>query len=164
MKIAVYPGSFDPVTYGHIDIVERSLKLFDKVIIAVMFNPKKNYTFSTEERVEMLAQSLAAYKDKIEIDSFSGLTVEYALSKDATALIRGLRAVSDFEYEYQMALMNRKLDRRVETIFLMTGLRWVFTSSTMIKEASVFGADIRSMVPPCVYKKLKDKYTNTERS
>ena len=158
MKIAVYPGSFDPVTYGHMDIVERSLKLFDKVIIAVMFNPKKNYTFTTEERVEMLGKSLEACKDRIEIDCFSGLTVEYALSRNATALIRGLRAVSDFEYEYQMALMNRKLDRRVETIFLMTGLRWVFTSSSMIKEASVFGADIKSMVPPYVYKKLKAKF------
>lgn len=158
MKIAVYPGSFDPVTYGHMDIVERSLKLFDKVIIAVMFNPKKNYTFTTEERVEMLEKSLAAYKDRIEIDNFTGLTVEYAMAKGATALIRGLRAVSDFEYEYQMALMNRKLDRRVETIFLMTGLRWVFTSSSMIKEASVFGADIKSMVPPNVYKKLRNKF------
>lgn len=159
MKIAVYPGSFDPVTYGHMDIVERSLKLFDKVIIAVMFNPKKNYTFTTEERVEMLEKSLsAAHKDRIEIDCFSGLTVEYAMSKNATALIRGLRAVSDFEYEYQMALMNRKLDRRVETIFLMTGLRWVFTSSSMIKEASVFGANIKSMVPPYVFKKLRAKF------
>lgn len=158
MKIAVYPGSFDPVTYGHVDIVERSLKLFDKVIIAVMHNPKKNYTFTVEERMEMLSQSLAQYKNHIEIDSFSGLTVEYAVSKKATALIRGLRAVSDFEYEYQMALLNRKLDRRVETIFLMTGLRWVFTSSSMIKEASAFGADIKSMVPPFVYKKLKSKF------
>lgn len=157
-KIAVYPGSFDPVTYGHVDIVERSLKLFDKVVIAVMHNPKKNYTFSTEERMEMLAKSLEQYKDQLEIDSFTGLTVEYAVSKNATALIRGLRAVSDFEYEYQMALMNRKLDRQVETIFFMTGLRWVFTSSSMIKEASVFGADIKSMVPPFVYKKLRQKF------
>lgn len=158
MKIAVYPGSFDPVTYGHVDIVERSLKLFDKVIIAVMYNPKKNYTFTIEERIEMLEKSLEKYKGLIEIDNFTGLTVEYAMSKNATALIRGLRAVSDFEYEYQMALMNRKLDRRVETIFFMTGLRWVFTSSSMIKEASVFGADIKSMVPPFVYKKLKAKF------
>lgn len=157
-KIAVYPGSFDPVTNGHIDIVERSLKLFDKVIIAVMFNPKKNYTFTTEERIEMLRESLRDYKDNLEIDSFSGLTVDYAISKDATALIRGLRAVSDFEYEYQMALMNRKLDRRVETIFFMTGLRWVFTSSSMIKDASAFGANIKSMVPPNVYNKLRQKY------
>ena len=157
-KIAVYPGSFDPVTYGHVDIVERSLKLFDKVIIAVMYNPKKNYTFTIEERIEMLEKSVEPYKNQIEIDNFTGLTVEYALSKNATALIRGLRAVSDFEYEYQMALMNRKLDRRVETIFFMTGLRWVFTSSSMIKEASVFGADIKSMVPPFVYKKLKGKF------
>lgn len=157
-RIAVYPGSFDPVTYGHIDIVERSLKLFDKVIIAVMYNSKKNYTFSIEERVEMLEKTLEPYKDHIEIDNFTGLTVEYAIAKNANALIRGLRAVSDFEYEYQMALMNRKLDRRVETIFLMTGLRWVFTSSSMIKEASVFGADIKSMVPPFVYKKLKGKF------
>lgn len=158
MKIAVYPGSFDPVTYGHLDIVERSLKLFDKVIIAVMYNPKKNYTFTIEERIEMLEKSLEKFKGQIEIDNFTGLTVEYAISKNATALIRGLRAVSDFEYEYQMALMNRKLDRRVETIFFMTGLRWVFTSSSMIKEASVFGADIKSMVPPFVYKKLKAKF------
>lgn len=157
-KIAVYPGSFDPVTNGHVDIVERSLKLFDKVIIAVMFNPKKNYTFITAERIEMLRESLRDYQDRLEIDSFSGLTVDYAVSKKATALIRGLRAVSDFEYEYQMALMNRKLDRRVETIFFMTGLRWVFTSSSMIKEASVFGANIKSMVPPNVYNKLREKY------
>lgn len=157
-KIAVYPGSFDPVTYGHIDIVERSLKLFDKVIIAVMFNPKKNYTFTTEERMDMLRRSLPDYKDQLEIECFSGLTVDYAVSKGAKALIRGLRAVSDFEYEYQMALMNRKLDRRVETIFFMTGLRWVFTSSSMIKEASAFGANIKSMVPPYVYKKLREKY------
>ena len=156
-KVAIYPGSFDPVTNGHIDIVERGLKLFDKIIVSILYNPNKEYLFSLDERVEMLKDCLKKFKN-IEIDSFDGLLVDYAASRKAHAILRGLRAMSDFEYEFQMALMNRRLNREVQTVFLMTGLRWIFTSSSIIKEAVQFGGNIDGMVPALVQKKLKQKF------
>ena len=156
-KVAIYPGSFDPVTNGHIDIVERGLTLFDKLIVSILHNPKKEYLFPLEERLEMLKDCLKKFKG-VEIDSFDGLLVDYAASRKAHAILRGLRAMSDFEYEFQMALMNRRLNREVQTVFLMTGLRWIFTSSSIIKEAIQFGGNIDGMVPKLVQKKLKRKF------
>ena len=156
-KVAIHPGSFDPVTNGHLDIVERGLKLFDKLIVSILYNPKKEYLFSLEERLEMLKDCLKKFKG-VEIDSFDGLLVDYAASRKAHAILRGLRAMSDFEYEFQMALMNRRLNREVQTVFLMTGLRWIFTSSSIIKEAIQFGGNIDGMVPKLVQKKLKRKF------
>lgn len=155
-KIAIYPGSFDPVTNGHIDIITRGLKLFDRIIVTILENPSKSLLFTLPERMDLLSQSLAGI-DNVEINSYHGLLVDYAKQRGAAAILRGMRAVSDFEYEFQMALMNRKLEREVQTVFLMTGLRWIFTSSSIIKEAAKFGGDIESMVPPVVKKKLEEK-------
>lgn len=156
-RVAIYPGSFDPVTKGHQDIVERALKLFDTIIVAILQNPGKESLFSVDERINMLEQSLG-HLDGIEIDTFDGLLVDYAAEKKAHAILRGMRAVSDFEYEFQMALMNRRLNREVQTVFLMTGLRWIFTSSSIIKEAARFGGKIDGMVSPIVNQKLKEKF------
>ena len=156
-KVAIYPGSFDPVTNGHIDIVERGLKLFDKIIVSILYNPKKEYLFPLEERMEMLKDCLKKFEG-VEIDSFDGLSVDYAASRKAQAILRGLRAMSDFEYEFQMALMNRRLNREIQTVFLMPGLRRIFTSSTIIKEIVQFGGNIDGMVPALVKKKLKKKF------
>ena len=161
-KVAIYPGSFDPVTNGHIDIVKRGLKLFDKIIVSILHNPSKEYLFTLEEREEMLKDSLKKLKN-IEIDNFDGLLVDYAASRKAHAILRGLRAMSDFEYEFQMALMNRRLNREVQTVFLMTGLRWIFTSSSIIKEAAQFGGDIKNMVPEAVNRKLKEKFSASSK-
>lgn len=156
-KIAVYPGSFDPVTNGHCDIVWRGLRLFDGIIVAVAKNGAKDPLFTIEERLEMLMET---FKDapNIEVDSFDGLLVDYAAKRGAHAILRGLRAVSDFEYEFQLALMNRKLNKKVQTVFLMTGLRWIFISSSIIKEAARFGGETRDMVPDIVYEKLKERF------
>ena len=156
-KIAIYPGSFDPVTNGHLDIVERGLKLFDKIIVAILTNPGKKFLFPLEERQAMLEESMKDFSN-VEIDTFDGLTVDYANQRKAQAILRGLRALSDFEYEFQMALMNRRLNREVQTVFLMTGLRWIYTSSSIIKQAAQFGGSIKGMVPPQVEKKIREKY------
>lgn len=156
-RIAVYPGSFDPVTNGHLDIVERGLKLFDKIIVTILCNPNKKSLFSVEERLDLLRISLADFNHRVEVDSFDGLLVQYASRRGAHAILRGMRALSDFEYEFQLALMNRKLNREVQTVFLMTGLRWIFTSSSIIKEAAKFGGDIADMVPPVVHRRLAEK-------
>ena len=155
-RIAIYPGSFDPVTNGHLDIIKRGLKLFDRIIVAIMQNPAKESLFTVEERREMLKISLKSFSN-IEIDTFNGLTVNYAAEKKAHAILRGMRAVSDFEYEFQLALMNRRLNREIQTVFLMTGLRWIYTSSSIIKEAAGFGGNINGMVPPIVNERLKEK-------
>jgi pantetheine-phosphate adenylyltransferase len=155
-RIAIYPGSFDPVTNGHIDIIQRGLALFDRIVVTILSNPAKKTLFSVEERKEMLLISLKDI-DNIEVDYFNGLLVDYAAKRNATAILRGMRAVSDFEYEFQLALMNRRLNREVQTVFLMTGLRWIFTSSSIIKEAAQFGGDITSMVPKYVEDRLKEK-------
>ena len=162
-RIAIYPGTFDPVTNGHIDIVKRGLKLFDKIIIAILHNPEKKTLFSVKERIEMLSISMQDLSG-IEFDTFNGLLVDYANYRKAHGILRGMRAVSDFEYEFQMALMNRKLNRDVQTVFLMTGLRWIFTSSSIIKEAASFGGDIEDMVPPIVSVKLKEKFANIAKN
>ena len=156
-KIAVYPGSFDPVTNGHCDVIRRGLRLFDKVIVAIARNGSKNPLFTIEQRLEMLRKSLNGMPGVV-VDSFEGLLVDYVVKCQADAILRGLRAVSDFEYEFQMALMNRKLNKNVQTVFLMTGLRWIFISSSIIKEAARFGGDTRGMVPDIVCEKLKEKF------
>ena len=158
-KTAIYPGSFDPPTNGHLDLIERGLKLFDKVTIAILSNPAKEKSglFSIDERMEML-NDIFAGQERIEVDSHYGLLVDYAVQKNAQAILRGLRAVSDFEYEFQLALMNRRLKREIQTVFLVSGFKWIFTSSSIVKEAASFGGDVESMVPPIVNRKLKEKY------
>ena len=156
-RVAIYPGSFDPVTNGHLDILERGLKLFDRIIFAILTNPKKTFLFTIEERIAMLEESLKDFSN-VEIDTFDGLTVDFAARRNAQGILRGLRAMSDFEYEFQMALMNRRLNREVQTVFLMTGLRWIYTSSSIIKEAAQFGGNIEGMVPPIVEEKIKKKF------
>ena len=156
-KIAIYPGSFDPLTNGHMDVIQRATQIFDHVIVAVLNNPTKKGLFSTEERLDMIRQSLGDQK-MVEVDAFDGLLVDYARLKKAVAVIRGMRAISDFESEFQMALMNSKLYKDVQSVFLMTGLRWIFTSSSIIKEAAQFGGDISDMVPEPVKIKLMEKY------
>jgi pantetheine-phosphate adenylyltransferase len=156
-RIAVYPGTFDPVTNGHLSIVRRALKIFDRVIIAILYNPQKIPLFSLEERTDMIREALAGLPN-VEIDSFDGLLVDYVVKKNSNVILRGLRALSDFEYEFQMALMNRKLDRHVQSVFLMTDYKWLYTSSTIIKEAASLGGDISGLVPAFVDRKLKDKF------
>ncbi len=158
-KTAIYPGSFDPLTNGHIDIIERALEIFDTVIIAVLHNPSKKAMFTMDERVDMI-QKIFINNPAIKVESFGGLLVDYANMKDAVAIVRGMRAISDFESEFQMALMNRKLNKEIQSVFLMTGLRWIFTSSSIIKEAAQFGGDVSDMVPDIVNKKLVEKYTS----
>ena len=156
-KIIVYPGTFDPVTYGHIDLIKRALRIFDKVIVAVGRNPSKAPLFSTDERVDMIKQSLNSFQN-IEVEAFDCLLVDYARKKGACAILRGLRAVSDFEFELQRAIMNRKLDRSIETVFLMTGFRWIYISSTIVKEAAQFGGSLEGLVPPHVEKAMRMKF------
>ncbi|MEA3417010.1 MAG: pantetheine-phosphate adenylyltransferase [Thermodesulfobacteriota bacterium] len=156
-KIAVYPGSFDPITNGHLDIIERGLKLFDKIIVVILYNSTKKCLFTIEERIKMIEESLSGFSN-VEVDKFNGLLINYAKKREANTILRGMRAVSDFEYEFQLALMNRRLNREIQTVFLMTGLRWIFTSSSIIKEAARFGGDIEGMVPPVVNRKLKEKF------
>ena len=156
-KIAIYPGSFDPVTNGHLDILKRGLTLFDKIIVAILHNPGKKFLFDIDERVEMLEQSLQSISN-VEIGTFDGLLVDYAKKRKACAILRGMRAVSDFEYEFQLALMNRHLNRKIQTVFLMTSFRWIYISSSIIKEAAQFGGNIENMVPAVVNQKLVEKF------
>jgi pantetheine-phosphate adenylyltransferase len=156
-RTAIYPGSFDPLTNGHVDVIQRALEIFDEVIVAILRNPSKKALFSTEERLEMIRQSFNG-NSALKVDTFDGLLVDYARMKHAVAIIRGMRAISDFESEFQMALMNRKLHKDVQSVFLMTGLRWIFTSSSIIKEAAQFGGDISDMVPEPVKRKLMEKF------
>jgi pantetheine-phosphate adenylyltransferase len=157
-RVAIYPGSFDPVTNGHIDIVERGLRIFDRIVVAILHNPNKKALFTIEERMEMLQDCLKEFSN-VEVDTFDGLLVDYACKRNAQAILRGLRALSDFDYEFQMALMNRRLNREIQTVFLMTGLRWIFTSSSIIREAARFGGNVNGMVPPLVSKKLKERFS-----
>src|SRR3989339_338333 len=156
-KTNIYPRSFDTLTNGHIDIIERALDIFDQVVVAVLHNPSKKALFTMEERVAMIRESFNGEKSVI-VDSFGGLLVDYAKMRNAVAIIRGMRAISDFENEFQMALMNRKLNKEVQSVFLMTGFRWIFTSSSIIKEAAQFGGDISDMVPEAVKIKLMEKF------
>ena len=156
-KKIVYPGSFDPVTNGHLDIVERAAKIFDEVIVSVFCNPNKEPVFTMDERVEMLKKSTKDLHN-VRVDSFSGLTTKYVHSIGGEAILRGLRAVSDFEGEFQMASMNKHLDEEIETIFLMTDTKYAFLSSSVIKEAAYFNGNIRELVPDFVYQKLRNKF------
>jgi len=156
-KVVIYPGTFDPITNGHISIVSRALKIFDRLVIAILNNPQKLPLFSMEERIQMIREVLKDQRH-LEVDTFNGLLVDYVIQKKTNVVIRGLRALSDFEYEFQMALMNRKLNREVQSIFLMTDYKWFYTSSTIIKEAASLGGDVSGLVPPIVCKKLKQKF------
>lgn len=155
-KIAIYPGTFDPLTNGHMSIINRALQLFDKLIVAILINPHKTPLFTLEERIDMLNEVLCD-KPNVEVDTFNGLLVDYAVKKNSSVIVRGLRALSDFEYEFQLALMNRKLNRDIQSIFLMTDYKWFYISSTIIKEAARYGGDIEGLVPSIVSKKLKEK-------
>ncbi len=159
MKKIIYPGSFDPLTFGHLDVLERAVKIFDKVIVAVAGNSEKTPLFSFEERIEML-RIAAKDNPKIEVDSFNGLLVEYASKKGASVILRGLRALSDFEYEFQMALTNRKLYENIETIFMMPSESYSYLSSRMIKEIASMGGDVRDFVPDYVAARLKARIQN----
>ena len=159
-KIAIYPGSFDPITFGHMDIVQRGRKIFDHIIVTILYNPAKKALFSIDERLEMMRECMKDIPG-LSFDSFDGLLVDYAKNSGACAILRGMRAVSDFEKEFQLALMNRKLNRDIETVFLMTGMRWFFTSSSIIKEAATFGGDISDMVPPLVDERVRAKYNKS---
>ena len=156
-KVAIYPGTFDPITNGHLSVVNRALKIFDKLIIAILINPGKTPLFSLEERIYMIKEAVQNGAN-IEVDSFDGLLVDYVVKKGSNVIVRGLRALSDFEYEFQTALMNRKLNREVQSIFLMTDYKWFYTSSTIIKEAASFDGDVSGLVPELVNQKLKQKF------
>jgi len=160
MKIAIYPGSFDPITNGHIDIINRASDLFDKLIIAVASNNSKQSLFSKQQRVEILEESLS--NNNIEIDSFDGLLVDYATNKNVFTIIRGLRTLSDFDYEFRMAIMNRNLNQSIETIFLMTDEKYSHISSSSIKEIYLLGGDIDTFVPKAVLSKLNQ--VNNEKN
>lgn len=156
--IAVYPGTFDPITNGHVDIIKRALRLFDKIIIVIALNSQKTPLFTIEERIDMIKQCFNG-NDRVEVDTTTGLMVDFAVQKGACAIVRGLRAVSDFDYEFQLALMNRKLHRRVETVFLMTGFRWIYISSSIIKDAARHGGDVSGVVPAHVKAALQAKFS-----
>lgn len=158
MRIGIYPGSFDPVTKGHLDIISRAEKLFDKLIVAVMVNPNKNSTFSAAERVTLLERATQEAKIRnVEIESFDGLLAEYAKIYHATAIVKGLRALSDFEYEFQMAMTNRKLNPDLETVFLTTSAENMFLSSSMVKQVARFGGDISPFVPACIAEDIQKR-------
>ncbi len=157
-RIAVYPGSFDPITNGHVDLARRGLEIFDKLIIAVALNSEKTPLFTVEEKLDMMKQSLKDLGDRIIFDSFEGLLVDYLKKCNTNIVLRGLRAVLDFDYEFQMSLMNRKMDRGMETVFLMTGYQWFYTSSRLIKEVASFGGSVEGLVPDYVNKKLIKKF------
>ncbi len=156
-KIAICPGSFNPITLGHLDIIKRASKMFDHVIVAVLHNSSKVCEFSTEERVAMINESIKDMPN-VSADSFDGLLVEYAKEKKATAIVKGLRAVSDFEYEFQMALVNQKMNTEVETVFLTTNAEFMYLSSSVVREIAAHGGDITEFVPQCVAKQIKEKY------
>lgn len=157
MNIAVYPGSFDPVTNGHLDIISRGAMVFEKVIVAVLHNSSKKPLFTVEERVQLIKESTAHLKN-VEVDSFHGLLIDYMNERQAQIIIRGLRAVSDFEYEMQVAAINQKLNPKVETFFMKTSNEYSYVSSSIVKEAASYGGDIGDLVPDVVEKALREKY------
>lgn len=152
-KTAIYPGTFDPITYGHIDVVERAAKMFQKVIVLVARNSTKTPLFSDDERIAMIKEVFKRNKN-VEVDGFDGLLVDYAKRRRASVIIRGLRAVSDFEYEFQMALTNRKLDGNIDTVFLVPHERYTYLNSTIVREVATLGGDVSDFVPPVIRKRL----------
>jgi pantetheine-phosphate adenylyltransferase len=157
-RVAVYPGTFDPITNGHIDIIKRGLHLFDRIIIVVAINAQKIPLFTLEQRCAMIRECFRGQADRVEVGFTDGLIVEYALQRNARTIIRGLRAISDFDYEFQLALMNRRLERGVETVFLMTGFRWIYISSSGIKNAARCHGNISGLVPKHVERALREKF------
>lgn len=160
MRICIYPGTFDPITYGHLDVLRRACRMFDTVIVAVADNPKKRPTFSLEERLRLVTENLATTPNSRSM-SFTGLLVDFAREQNATAIIRGLRAVSDFEYEFQMALMNRHIQPDIETILVMTKEGYNYTSSSLVKQVAEFGADVSDFVPENVNLALKQRFSQS---
>ena len=158
MVRAIYPGSFDPVTNGHLDIIDRASKVFDYLLVSVLENPRKDALFSMEERVYMLESIIKPYNN-VKVDFYQGLLVDYAQKNEIAIIIKGLRAISDFEFEFQMALTNRKLNCDVETMFMMTNNKYSFISSSIVKEVASYGGDIKGLVPPQVYDMIVDKIT-----
>lgn len=156
MKRAICPGSFDPVTRGHVDIIKRASVMFDYVIVAVMVNPNKKPSFTIEERIKLLGLAISEL-DNVEIVSFDGLLADYARERKASAIVKGLRAMSDFEYEFQMALANKKLNKDLETVFFTTSAENMYLSSSMVKQISRFGGDISGFVPECIHEEIKDR-------
>ena len=157
MTRAIYPGSFDPVTKGHLDIIIRSSKIMDRLTVAVLDNPRKVATYDIEQRVEMLKMVIAPYPN-VEVDYYKGLLIDYAKKKDISIIIKGLRAISDFEFEFQMALVNQKLSPTIETLFMMTNSKYSYLSSSIVKEIAALGGDIQSLVPNEVYDTIIAKY------
>lgn len=160
MRRAIYPGSFDPVTNGHLDIIERGCKLFDEIIVSILVNPDKQPFFSLEERHEMLTEVLANINQgdcNVRVDSFRGLLVNYAVTQQASVIVRGIRAISDYEYELQMALMNRRLEPDIETVFMMPAETYSYVSSRLVKEVFQLGGAIEGLVPPLIEKRMKEK-------
>ena len=153
-RVALYPGSFDPITLGHIDILERATAIFDRVVVSVLRNPAKQPLFSVDERLDLIRAATESIDGEVTVDSFDGLTVEHARQVGAIAIVRGLRAVSDFETEFQMALMNRRLEPDVHTVFLMTSAPYVYMSSNLVKEVCRLGGDISGFVPPAIAEAL----------
>lgn len=156
-KIAVYPGSFDPITYGHIDIIKRGLTIFDEIIVAVAKNSQKNALFTTDERVTLI-QDVVKEEGRVSVDTFSGLLIDYVTLRGAHVIIRGLRAISDFEYEFQIAQMNSTIGKQIETLFMMTSLQYGYLSSSIVKEVGSLNGDIDKFVPPEIKKALRQKY------
>ena len=160
MRRAIYPGSFDPVTNGHLDIIERGCKLFDEIIIGILVNPDKQPLFTVEERQEMLTEVVKGINKgncTLRVDSFSGLLVKYAVAQQADVIVRGIRAISDYEYEFQMALMNRRLEPGIETVFMMPAETYSYVSSRLVKEVFHLGGDVTGLVPPLIEKRMKEK-------
>ena len=156
-KIAVYPGTFDPITNGHVDIIKRGSRIFDEIVVLVAYNPDKSALFTVEERMQMIREALKDIQG-VRVDSHAGLLVDYLKMSKASIILRGMRALSDFEYEFQMALMNRRQTREIETVFLMSGFKWFYTSSKLIKEVVSLGGSVKALVPENVYHKLLAKY------
>jgi pantetheine-phosphate adenylyltransferase len=159
-RVAIYPGSFDPLTHGHLSLIQRGLKIFDGLVVAVAHNPEKSPLFTPEERMELIRQAVGDDR-RVEVDSFDGLLVDYAKKRGVHTVLRGLRAVSDFEYEFQLANMNRKLDPEFDSVFVMTGEDYYFVSAKLVREVARFGGDVSALVPPNVFTALRRKFKGT---